>query len=453
MREAPPRDSGLTPVTARPASVAGLLDPLLIIAALIGAYSALRATSLTHTQLAVVLSLTSTTIACLLELWRAPWHATDRPLQPAATMWRGALTTFIGTLIGLAGVLLCWWALSDYRRPYYQPLFSVLPAALPVAVLVIAAFVVFAEWRLGPDDSGARQIGLFALRQPVAMNLAHVRDDLLDMALKAFFLPINFCELSHALGRIRGVEHRIFELSWPQGHALIMSMLYALIIGAIMPGYLFSCRVFGNHVRKVDATASAWVVTLCCYAPFVGAFFGSWFDYMERPPGPSWKKPWTVICADAPVVLAVVGAAILLAEAWHLWSEAHFGIRSSNLSHRGLITNGPYRFSKHPVYVSKCVGWALIWMPFLAGASALECLRLTLLFACVCGIYLGRAWVEERLLSSDPDYVAYALWMDQHGMFSRLGKWFPSLTFASRCARWQGEARISPTVPEPPLAL
>lgn len=419
-----------------PRSVAGWLDPLLIAVALMSTYLALRDTPLGNPALAMVLVAVNSLVVCLIELWRAEWRKQPRPDRSAAQVWQGALATFAGTVGGIALVLVCWWALAEYRQAYYKPLFVALPTVLRVGIPLTAACILVSEWRIGPDDSGTRQIGDFLLGRGAPLDGTWIRCALLDLAIKGFFLPINFCELSHGLGRLRGPDHHLFELPWPQAHALVLQMIYVLIIGAILPGYLFGSRLFGNQTRKVDDTWFGWGVTLCCYAPFVGPVFGDWFNYHPAKLNPSWMKPWIRIFSDAPVTLAVIGCAIIVMALWHCWSEAHFGLRSSNLSHRGIVTNGPYRFCKHPVYLSKCIGWALIWTPFLAGSTRLECLRLTILFACVCAIYAGRAWVEERLLSTDPDYVAYALWMDEHGMFSRFGKQFPPLTFAWRQARW-----------------
>jgi hypothetical protein len=52
-----------------------------------------------------------------------------------------------------------------------------------------------------------------------------------------------------------------------------------------------------------------------------------------------------------------------------------------------------------------------------------------------------RAWVEERLLSEDPAYVDYGMWMDRHGLLSPLGRWMPFFSYEWRLKRWQRAAR------------
>jgi hypothetical protein len=44
-------------------------------------------------------------------------------------------------------------------------------------------------------------------------------------------------------------------------------------------------------------------------------------------------------------------------------------------------------------------------------------------------IYFLRAKTEERHLSRDPDYVAYALWMNERGMFRFMNKIIPALAY------------------------
>ena len=43
-----------------------------------------------------------------------------------------------------------------------------------------------------------------------------------------------------------------------------------------------------------------------------------------------------------------------------------FGYRMSNMTYRGIITSGPYRFTKHPAYLGKVASWWLISLPFFS---------------------------------------------------------------------------------------
>ena len=62
--------------------------------------------------------------------------------------------------------------------------------------------------------------------------------------------------------------------------------------------------------------------------------------------------------------------------------------------------------------------------------SQAEALRGCLMLGLVNYIYYLRARTEERHLSRDPTYVAYALWMNEHGILKWLGRVAPILRYA-----------------------
>ena len=63
-------------------------------------------------------------------------------------------------------------------------------------------------------------------------------------------------------------------------------------------------------------------------------------------------------------------------------------------------------------------------MPFLVtSGSWADAMRNTVLLAAVSGVYYWRARTEERHLMADPDYAAYAAWMDRHGPVPRAIAW------------------------------
>jgi len=75
------------------------------------------------------------------------------------------------------------------------------------------------------------------------------------------------------------------------------------------------------------------------------------------------------------------------------------GFKASNLTNRGIVKNGPYRFVRHPAYSAKLALWYIQGIFF-----GRFCLGLLLGFTL---IYFLRAWTEERHLSMDPGYIEY----------------------------------------------
>ncbi|MCG3776215.1 MAG: hypothetical protein JW395_3067 [Nitrospira sp.] len=98
-------------------------------------------------------------------------------------------------------------------------------------------------------------------------------------------------------------------------------------------------------------------------------------------------------------------------------------IRFSNLTNCGIITSGPYRWTKHPAYLAKDASWWLINIPFLPPDGSLAtAVKPFVMLGFVNLIYLLRAKTEERHLSQDPVYREYSEFIRQHGLFSYLRK-------------------------------
>ena len=116
-------------------------------------------------------------------------------------------------------------------------------------------------------------------------------------------------------------------------------------------------------------------------------------------------------------------------EAIYATATVCLGYRFSNLTYRGLVANGPYRFTKHPAYVAKNFSWWLISIPFISNDGFGEALRHSVLLMGVNLIYYLRARTEENHLSHYPEYVQYALYMNENGIFAPLTKWFPFLKY------------------------
>ena len=184
---------------------------------------------------------------------------------------------------------------------------------------------------------------------------------------------------------------------------------YFLDVGVAALGYLLSLRIIDSHLRSAEPTTLGWVVALACYEPFWSVIGRQYLAY-ETP------YTWGAWLWNHPLAYALWGSLILLLVAVYVWATVAFGTRFSNLTHRGIITGGPYRWTKHPAYLAKNLSWWLMYIPFLAPGGAAMQLRSCLLLAGLNLVYLLRARTEERHLARDPDYVAYARWIEQHGL-------------------------------------
>jgi hypothetical protein len=340
-------------------------------------------------------------------------------------------------------MLFFWWALQEYQRPQYASMFRTLPHAIPYVPVIVFLTHLFTEWRLGPSGGDGKDLGIFTLLRWKEVDYKGVREELLCWFIKGFFLIINYAELPKTLKIFRNKEEAIFSLPWVQMQPVIVTIIYGFIIASILPGYLFSAKIFGTHIRRIADSWFAFTVTIICYSPYAGGMVNRWFNYHPVSPDPDWMKPWVSHFNDNEMMLYILGGTILFFEFVHYWGEAIMGIRSSNLTNRGIVTSGPYRYCKHPVFASKCASWLIMWMPFASGDTVLECIRLMIAWCGICYVFAARCWAEERILAEDKDYVAYALWVDKNGLFSPISRFIPLLQFRWRLKRWirRGEIR------------
>ena len=86
----------------------------------------------------------------------------------------------------------------------------------------------------------------------------------------------------------------------------------------------------------------------------------------------------------------------------------------------------------------------MVAVPFIT-ANPIEGIRLSLLLVGVNMVYAARSYAEERMLSQDPTYVRYALWMEEHGLVRFVGKLFPIFSYRKRLAYWR--EKKSPYIP------
>lgn len=110
---------------------------------------------------------------------------------------------------------------------------------------------------------------------------------------------------------------------------------------------------------------------------------------------------WRAVLATTPPAIAVqVAAGVLM-----IWARLTFGLRSFHFTATptagGLVTTGPYRWLRHPIYA------AAIWFVW-AGVACHWSGRSALLAAIVTvGLGVRMALEEAQLRSHYPEYSAY----------------------------------------------
>lgn len=306
-------------------------------------------------------------------------------------------------------------AIPIYHDDRFNAFFLSLAVALPFLSAAALVYVPLVDARMREPRDGCWEFGRLLLGDWRGRDWPRLRTYLLGWAIKGFFLPLMFdplCWLVEVLTRAPLAERLdgpVAVIMFAAGLSLFLDLAFAVV------GYLATLRVLDTHVRSCNPFLYGWVFTLVCYYP-LWPLVEHWLLYYED------GQHWTDWLADMPWLLLVWGTGIVALKIVWAWSNVVFGLRFSNLTHRGIVTAGPFRLTKHPMYVVKNVFWWVASMPFLSTGGWDTALEHCLMLAGVNAIYWVRARAEEAHLSEDPDYRAYAAWIDEHGLFRGLGR-------------------------------
>lgn len=198
---------------------------------------------------------------------------------------------------------------------------------------------------------------------------------------------------------------------------MIITFLFVVDVQIGTVGYLFTLRPLDAHIRSGNPFLGGWIAALICYPPFVTGIIGANSQIISYE---SDTAGWAHWFAGSEMMLWVWAAWLVFLTAIYAWATVIFGIRFSNLTYRGVLTNGPYRYTRHPAYLAKNLFWWSSVMPFLITAPLpLEALRNTVFLLVVNAIYYWRARTEEaHLLAEDPKYREYYDWMEANGVIT-----------------------------------
>lgn len=329
--------------------------------------------------------------------------------------WPRTLLKCAGLLGSMGFVAMLYWLFPEYHGEFYDRYFVMLREVLPVWLLLALPYFYLVDRHMSKPQDGYWHVGKFIFLRWREIDWRVMGQHLLGWLIKGFFLPLMFTYMCNDLNRM--VEFDFDGLNaFEHWFDFLQSLFYFIDVGMVAMGYLVSLRLTDTHLRSAEPTMLGWMVALLCYEPFFSLFGRQYLSYETG-------YQWGAWLWDTPVIYGIWGTVILLLTAIYVWATVIFGARFSNLTHRGIITNGPYRWTKHPAYLSKNLSWWMISIPFMALGSADVALRHCLLLLALNGIYLLRAKTEEWHLSRDPLYVEYALWMENHGILRWMQGW------------------------------
>ena len=217
---------------------------------------------------------------------------------------------------------------------------------------------------------------------------------LLFFLVKLFYVPImlNFF-LSNGRGVIQIIAARLtahnLAFDFRTGYTDIFTIIFAIDTLYFAVGYLVEHPKLKNVVKSVEPTILGWAVALASYPPFnsISTGYLNWYssDYFYFPD------------YYIDMTLKIVAVACL---ALYLWATLSLGWKSSNLTNRGIVTNGAYKHLRHPAYTGKLIVWWITALQHFSVGMILSMIAWTILYGM-------RAITEERHLIADPDYKKY----------------------------------------------
>ncbi|WP_183704614.1 isoprenylcysteine carboxylmethyltransferase family protein [Rhizobium sp. BK049] len=344
---------------------------------------------------------------------RQAWASRERRNEAPAIFWRRIGTKLVGLAALLGAVVIAcsvfpFFTQSSAVRWVVEASHTTIPLSIVLAIATILYVAVTDLIAKQPDDY-LHQVGRAVLMQDFREE--DVLFALRLLAIKCFFLVLMFSSGMAALADLADKPAWAFpplSAGWFEGWTRLVFLLDVILAAG---GYIATFKLFGWHVRATETTALGWLVCLICYEPFFPAISHAFVPYGD---GPGWESA----IREGSAVFILWSAAMLFCALIYVWATIAFGPRFSNLTHRGIITSGPYRFIKHPAYISKNIAWWLFAAPSFIASGFAEGLARAGMLAIVTLIYIMRARAEERMLSLDPAYRDYAERVAAHGLLA-----------------------------------
>lgn len=344
------------------------------------------------------------------------WSAPARPVRAILDI----------SLVKIAGLWATWLAIAIfyclarwYWQGNYRHSMDLFVWAAPGLLLLSIPYVIWLDRRLIDPKDASYAFGLWviggAAGQADRVQVAHHAR---AWAVKGFFLAFM---VSIVPGNFASV------IDWSLNRAIdnpvalagfLIAVMFMIDVCMATVGYMLTFKPLDSHIRTANPFLGGWLAALICYPPFVLMGGGGPLDYHAG------GAEWDVWTQGATALQWGLGGLLVVLTGIYAWATVAFGLRFSNLTHRGILTHGPYRWTRHPAYLSKNLFWWCSSLPFLTvGHSITDMVRNCAMLAATNAVYYWRARTEEKHLSADPDYRAYSDWMERNGPIPRLVAW------------------------------
>jgi len=240
----------------------------------------------------------------------------------------------------------------------------------------------------------AHKLNLFIEGKPLDIT-PEEKKNILFMLVKFFYLPIMFQFVINNYYAVAGDLPRLKTIILTKQtfnsfvYPFALSTIFFLDTLVFSFGYSIESKKLKSKVRSVEPTLFGWVVAIICYPPFNNIM--------------SWYLPWG---ANEHVYFGSINTTFYMRLLFlalfgiYLWATFALGPKSSNLTNRGTVSWGPYKYVRHPAYISKNLVWWLSAIPAMSFSVFISLCMWSF-------IYFLRAITEERHLMQDREYQEY----------------------------------------------
>lgn len=259
-----------------------------------------------------------------------------------------------------------------------------------------------------------KKFKIFELQYPI--DTARMRKIATGLLVRIFFVPLmtvffthHFPGLVSNLGyALEGLPQNI--LSGNYNHItfnkdltnILKPIIFTIDITLAWCGYVLTSRWLDNETQSAEPTLLGWAVCLISYPPFQLAGLYLYFPSESL-----------ILSQDNQYFISFFSILMLSSFIIYTASTVVFGVRFSNLTHRGIIRTGPFAFVRHPAYASKNFAWWIGIFPVILYLFFSGKVTLPFVIASTLGLmaqsfwYYLRAITEEKHLSIDPAYQEY----------------------------------------------
>lgn len=365
-----------------------------------------------HSELLMLILISILTLAFLIFQKLSPQENQEIKIIGSGDILRSATKT-AGIFFIFITISFLYKTIPEYQKDFYDSFFYAFNLLKYPILIATPIYIYYTDAKLRDPYDGLWHLGKAVTFRGENVDTEKIKQLLLSWLVKVFFLPLMFSFSCKSIERILSIQDQQTSLYESFESALLYIFLTDTVFACL--GYILTLKIYDTHIKKTDPTMTGWVFAIICYQPFWSMFEDNYLTYNSD--NYIWKD-WLV----NDVSIFLWGSLILTLLIIYTISTIAFGVRFSNLTNRGIITIGPYRWTKHPAYITKNISWWLISVPFLVTDNLQTTITHCIMLLAVNGIYYMRAKSEEKMLMEDPIYRQYAAWIAKNGLFAQLNK-------------------------------